>query len=121
VPDVAVPPVPKLSVTVTSSLRTMSWGLDESELASVAVTVEVVAPAPSLTGVKLNTTWFGASSLSLRLTVADLTLNPVAVPLTTMVSVPSTMESSVVVMLNSPDVADVLFAETSTEVGNVAV
>ena len=116
-PDVAVPPEPRLSVTVTSSVSTMSWGLEPSAFASVAVTVEAVAPADSLTVEKLSFTRSGASS-SLVIEIDPWSnVKPDSVPATITRSVPSKTLSSSGVKVTADDCADFWPAGMVIDVG----
>ena len=86
----------------------MFWSLVVSELPSLAVTVEEVAPAPSPTGVNVKNTRSGSSSSSVMVNVAGVTVWPVTVAPSTMVSSPSTKRSWVGLMLNVAELLVVL-------------
>ena len=96
VPEVAVPPPTDTTTSVASGRVTLP--------SSVAVTVTVVPDADSDTeaGDTLSVIAVGVVSSSVRLISALVTVNPSAVPVMSMVSLPSAMVSWVGVSVNVP-------------------
>ena len=93
-PSVAVPLPPTATVTVRAV---------ESEVVAVAVTVTVFLLSFSATLVGLADRVTGSLSLSVRVSVAPLTVRPVEVPEIPMVSSPSTEVSFVGVSVKVPE------------------
>ena len=86
-----------LAPTVTETVRAAAKVLS---FETVAVTVTCFAPPSSDTVARLALRSIPAVSSSVSVIVAELTVRPVEVPATVIVSSPSTLESSVGVSVN---------------------